>query len=218
MNLKCPIVNKLLLVFLSCLIIHVNGYGQSFSRDAAETKKSIRSSKQNCRPYYLGISMGLNNPSGLLGFQFDYSLKPTTGVSAHLGLGTWGFKTAFLYHYFRQSCHRGWNYGAGLSLASGIRNNSLNLETISGYKNVQINCLPQLGLQFNIMRAIALGKNGHRLNLGGGWNQRITRKVYTVNDANQLTLQADRLLNTLCPGGLTLSAAYSIGFGGQRSC
>ncbi len=209
-------MNKIQFLLFVFLCFNLFSKAQSFNRDEAQTKQSNRLAKHGCHPYYLGVSTGLNNPSGLLGLRFDYTLSNHATVSAHSGLGTWGLKSAVMYNYYRQACHRGWNYGAGLSLATGNRNSMLNLETIAGDRDVLLNLLPQVGLQFNIMRTFLLGKKGQRIVVGGGWNQRISRKVYTVKDGHQLSLNSDRLLNTICPGGLTLSATYSIGFGGNK--
>ncbi|MBU3676428.1 MAG: hypothetical protein FGM54_04505 [Chitinophagaceae bacterium] len=209
-------MNKTHWFLLGFLCLSYVSKAQSFNRDEVQTKKSNRMAKHGCQPYYIGVSGGINNPSGLIGLRFDYTLTNHTTVSAHSGLGTWGLKSALMYNYFRQPCHRGWQYGAGFSLATGNRNSELKLETIAGERNVRLNLLPQVGLQFNIMRTLLLGKKEHRVTLGGGWNQRVSRKIYTVKDGNQLSLNSDRLLNTICPGGLTLSATYSIGFGGNK--
>lgn len=191
-------------------------YSQSFLKDAPMTKFDVRHEKNNCRPYYIGLSTGINNMSGLLGVDVDYALSAISTVGAHIGMGTWGIKTGLDAKYYRRNCHLGWAYGIGMSLATGNRNKTLNLETISGPKDVTLNLHPQAGLQFNVLRYFPIGKQGHRFWIQVGWNQRFTRKVYTILDGQTLTRLADRTINFLCPGGLVIAGGYAMGFGGKK--
>lgn len=202
-------------VFYTLFFI-VNLHAQSFLHDSPKSKFDLRHEKNNCRPYYIGLSTGINNMSGLLGVDVDYALSAITTVGGHLGLGTWGIKTGIDAKYYRQNCHLGWAYGVGISLATGNRNQTLNLETISGPKDVNLNLHPQAGLQFNVLRYFPVGKQGHRFWIQLGWNQRFTRKVYTILDGQSLTQIADRTINFLCPGGLVIAGGYAMGFGGKK--
>ena len=189
---------------------------QSFLQDAPKSKHELRREKNNCRPYYIGLSTGINNLGGLLGFDFEYSLNNITTAGAHIGVGTWGIKTGIDARYYRKECHTGWAYGLGISYAGGNRERTWPLETISGPKNVLLQLHPQAGVQLEIRRFFSIGKHGHRLWTELGWNQRFTRKVYTVLDGQTLSLLADRSINLLCPGGLVIAAGYSMGIGGNK--
>jgi hypothetical protein len=189
---------------------------QSFLQDAPKSKHELRREKNSCRPYYIGLSTGINNLGGLLGFDFEYSLNNITTAGAHIGVGTWGIKTGIDARYYRKECHTGWAYGLGISYAGGNRERTWPLETISGPKNVLLQLHPQAGVQLEIRRFFSIGKHGHRLWTELGWNQRFTRKVYTVLDGQTLSLLADRSINLLCPGGLVIAAGYSMGIGGNK--
>ena len=191
-------------------------HGQSFLKDAPMSKFDLRHEKNNCRPYDIGLSTGINNMAGILGVDVDYSLSAITTVGAHIGLGTWGIKSGLDYKYYRRNCHLGWAYGVGISVASGNRNQTLNLETTTGTNDVQLKLHTQAGLQFNVLRYFPVGKQGHRIWCQLGWNQRFTRKVYTVLDGQTLSYMADRTINFLCPGGLVIAGGYNMGFGGKK--
>lgn len=202
-----------IILFLSTTI---PAFSQSFLQDAPKSKQDLRREKNNCRPYYLGVSTGLNNLGGLLGLDFEYSLSNITSAGAHIGLGTWGLKTGLDAKYYRKECHTGWAYGLGISLATGQREQTWQLETISGRKNVALQLHPQAGLQLEVLRYFPIGKHGHRLWAELGWNQRFTRKVYSVLDGQTLSLMADRTINLLCPGGFVIAGGYSMGLGGNK--
>jgi hypothetical protein len=205
------------LIVLLLLTITSNGMkAQSYMQDKPKTKHALRKEKNNCRPYYIGISTGLNNMSGLLGIDIDYVLSNNTTAGAHIGLGTWGVKMGAGAKYYRRECHTGWAYGMGMSYAGGNRNQIIELETTTGRKNVSLNLLPQAGVQLEILRFFPIGNKGHRFWAELGWNQRFTRKVYAVLDGQTLSLRANRTINFLCPGGLVMAGGYSMGIGGNK--
>jgi len=205
-----------LIAFFILLITASLASAQSFLQDTPKSKLELRREKNNCRPYYIGLSTGINNLGGLLGLDVEYSLNNTSTAGAHIGLGTWGIKTGIDAKYYRKECHTGWAYGLGISFASGNREQSWPLETISGRKNVLLQLHPQAGVQLEILRYFPIGKHGHRLWTELGWNQRFTRKVYSVLDGQTLSLMADRSINLLCPGGLVIAGGYSMGIGGNK--
>lgn len=208
---KSRLISFLLLFFTSTL-----ASSQSFLQDAPKSKHELRRERNSCRPYYIGLSTGINNMGGLLGLDIEYSLNSFSTAGAHIGFGTWGIKTGIEARYYRKECHTGWAYGLGISFAPGNRERTWQLETTTGPKNVLLQLHPQAGLQLEILRFFPIGKHGHRLWTELGWNQRFTRKVYTILDGQTLSLMADRSINLLCPGGLVIAGGYSMGIGGNK--
>ncbi|RYE24728.1 MAG: hypothetical protein EOP51_06440 [Sphingobacteriales bacterium] len=170
----------------------------------------------SCPKVYLGVSTGLENQAGLLGFTVDVPIVSQVSVGGGIGLSSWGTKIYAEGRYYFRPCQRGWAIGAGITHNTGFSN--FTTELPSGYGG---NMSTTLDLNpvtngfvsgyhfFNLGRA-----HRHRFYLQAGYSFRLTSNNYTVVSGGPLTGDARQVMDILQPGGLILGLGFSFGIGG----
>ena len=190
---------KLLTVVLSFLAISAFAaprYGQS-----------------SCPKFYLGLSTGIDNASGLIGINFDVPLASQFSLGTGLGLSSWGFKTYGEGRFFFSECNRGWALGAGVTYNTGLEDFSVEMPTTTGTTNVLMDLEPVMNVMASGYRFFNLGPR-HRFHLQLGWSQKVVQDAYTIKSPHTLTSDGKTAMSILQPGGLIIGFGFTFGLGG----
>lgn len=190
---------KLLVVV--CLLLSTSAYASRYGRG------------ESCPKFYIGISTGLDNPSGLLGVNFDVPVTGSFSLGTGVGLSSWGFKTYGEGRFYFKECNRGWALGAGITYNTGFDNFVSSMPTTIGTTDVTMNLEPVATAIVSGYHFFNLGRSGHRFHLQLGWSQRLTETPYEVTSNHTLDADGKTVMNILSPGGLIFGFGFTFGLG-----
>lgn len=180
------------------------------------TASAQKYGQSDCAKVYLGVTTGIDNPAGVLGFTVDVPIVPSASLNAGVGLSGWGYKTYIEGRYYFKECHRGWALGAGLSYNTGLT--GFDLEAVDASNNninAKIDLLPVKNLFFAGYHFFNLGRGGNRFHLSLGYsycldgtgNYRITTQNTTISPDGRT------VLDIIQPGGLMFGLGFTFAIG-----
>lgn len=172
-----------------------------------------RNRQESCPKFYIGLSTGINNQSGILGVNFDIPVTTQFSLGTGLGFSSWGYKTYGEGRFYFKECNRGWALGAGVTYNTGIRDIPLEMPTTIGTTEVIMDWEPMANVMFSAYHFFNLGRGGHRFYLQLGWSQALNNAPYTVKSFHTLTSEGETAMNLLSPGGLIFAFGFSFGLG-----
>ncbi|MCB0698006.1 MAG: hypothetical protein KDC07_11610, partial [Chitinophagaceae bacterium] len=141
----------------------------------------------SCSKFYIGLSTGINNESGLLGVNFDVPVTGYFSLGAGLGLSSWGYKSYGEARFYFSECNRGWALGLGATYNTGLQDMIVEMPTTIGTTDVTMDWQPVANIMFSGYRFFNLGRGGHRFYLQLGWSQRMNSTPYVVTSNHVLT-------------------------------
>jgi hypothetical protein len=155
----------------------------------------------------LGFSLGVNNPSGMLGINFSAPPYKSCIFDAGVGISTWGLKFHAGGVYFLKSAGLGWGFGGGLTYSTGGSGMSFRLPTVAGdTENVKLDLKSQTNLYLSCVRFWSVGAGTNRFFAQTGVSVPLTpRGIFTQRSGNEVTVNAANQIATPAPGGLMLS-------------
>lgn len=169
----------------------------------------------SCPKFYVGISTGLNNQSGLLGPNFDIPITKWFSFGLGAGRSSWGFKGYSEGRFYLGDCNRKFALGAGMTYNTGIKNFTTALPTTDGTTDVKLVFEPSLNASFSAYYFFNLGRDGnHRFYLQAGYSYPLDDMVYQVKSKHTLTDEGKAVMQILSPGGVIFALGFSFGFGG----
>ncbi|HEY1032038.1 MAG TPA: hypothetical protein VGD89_09705 [Flavipsychrobacter sp.] len=165
----------------------------------------------SCPKLYIGVSTGLENPAGLLGFNIDVPVTQQFSLGAGGGISSWGYKAYGEGRFYFDKCNRGWALGTGVTYNTGLSNFSTSLPTTVGDQTVRLDLEPKVNVFVAGYRFWNLGRNGHRIWLQVGYSLRLDEDNYTILSGHTLTADGDQVMTILAPGGLMVGVGFSFG-------
>ncbi len=97
------------LILLLCIL---SGAFYVQAQNAVPKKKNVAIKDLKCPKAYFGMSTGMNNPNGILGFNVDIPYKQVS-VGGGVGVSTWGNKIYAEARYYLRPCQQGLAFGGG---------------------------------------------------------------------------------------------------------
>lgn len=186
----------------------------------AATQSSIAQVKEkemkavSCPKFYLGISTGFNNPTGIIGPHIDIPINDFS-ISTGIGLSTWGLKLAAEGRYYFRPCNKGWAVGAGITHSTGLGRYNGEVVLSSGLKSkLDIELKPVTNAMLSVYHFWKIGRQ-NRFHLQMGYSARLTNDVYEVKTLGtsgkpfSLSDDQDRAFNILAPRGFIASLGFS---------
>ncbi|MEY2828625.1 MAG: hypothetical protein RIQ33_483 [Bacteroidota bacterium] len=200
----------LFIVLAACSMIT---NAQGFEAKKATEKKVIQSSYS---PFYIGTSMGINNPYGFLALNFEVPIKNQFTIAHGFGISTWNTKFGLVAKYYTKPHCLGWAYGMGLTYSRGsAKFNAPNIPTTVGNqvvnKTVPLELIPQLNLCANAYKYWRISTNSRfYLHFGVSIAMSGTNK-FNVLSTDKITDDAKNSINAISPGGLSLGLGFQFG-------
>lgn len=159
---------------------------------------------------HIGGGLGVNNPSGAIGFVMDVKVAPKLLAEIDLGLG-WGTKVSVnaIYEYEHKS---GWFPLIGFSHASGkdsvlLKDTEVLQAGVVSKKDVSVSYKPVDLINLGIRRQWLTAKDT-RMFINLGYSIPLTSNPFTVRTPNTLLNEEEAIgLKIASPGGLI------VGFG-----
>lgn len=176
----------------------------------AQNRGSRGRKSETCPKLYIGISTGIENPSGLMGFNMDVPVK-NLSLGAGTGFSSWGYKSYFEARYYFKPCNRGWAVGTGVTYNTRSQNYTINLPTTLGDQDVSMILNHKTNVYIAGYRFWNLGKGGGRFYLGLGYSFRLDENNYSITSGHVLTNDGKTVMRILAPGGLMIAAGLSFG-------
>ncbi|RYD58777.1 MAG: hypothetical protein EOP56_04100 [Sphingobacteriales bacterium] len=175
-------------------------------------QRANEKTKNDCPRFYLGVSTGLENPSGLLGVNVELPFDAVS-IGSGVGLSSWGAKAYLEGRYYLNPCNRGLAFGLGASHSTGLSDFVLKgAETNIGKQDITMDLNPVTNVYFSTYYYFNLGKSGrNRFHLQGGYSARLTEDIYTMKSAFYFNANGERAMKMLAPGGLILALGFSFG-------
>lgn len=165
-----------------------------------------------CPRAYMGLSTGINNNSGLIGFNVDVPVAPQFSVGAGFGYSTWGTK---VYgegrFYFTPGCHQGWAIGTGITHSTGFNKIELEVKDQYGYQhNAVLDMKAKTNIMVSAYRFWGLGRQKvNRFHLQLGYSVPLTATEYTISNNMILSDESDLAVRAISPGGLILGVGFT---------
>jgi hypothetical protein len=165
-----------------------------------------------CPDYYISVSTGLNNNTGLAGFSVDIPVDKTVSLEAGAGVSFWGFKAyGGGRYYFKKRCHSGWAIGGGITHNTGVPDFSVKLATVNGNEKVGLSLYPQTNLLIAGYYYWIVGKKYNRIFVECGGSIPFSGKKFDQSEGDKLSDKAFRQVKFLAPGGPVAAAGFSFG-------
>ncbi len=178
---------------------------------ATTTSFAQRGYNESCPKLYTGFSIGLENPNGLIGFNFDVPVTQRFSLGTGAGLSSWGLKAFGEGRVYFKDCNRGPAIGLGATYNTGLSSFDFTLATTTGERNVSMVLEPSTNAFLSLYYFWNLGRRGHRIHTNIGYSYRFTDPVYTITDGSQLTSDADAAMKLAAPGGFMIGFGMSFG-------
>lgn len=203
---------------MALLISLVSTY--TFAQDNADEppKKTTKSRvailrPKKCPKAYITTSTGINNNTGLVGFNFDIPFAGTYAIDAGAGISSWGYKMAIAGKYYFSPCQRGWAIGLGFTQNTGIDKYTGSMETVSGTtEQVEVDLHPQTNLFLSAYHYWNLGKRYNRFYTQFGWSIPLSGgDRYKQVGGNPISESSRNTLDLLAPHGLIAAVGFSFG-------
>ena len=204
------IVLALLLVSVS-LSVFAQSADSSGHKPFKKEKNKVHTGK--CPSFFIALSLGLNNNTGIVGVNADIPVSNHFSVDAGIGFSTWGGKFYGGAKYFLKPCHYGWAFGSGITYNTGIKNFDDNLPTIDGAtEEVELQLNPQVNLVFAAYRYWALGRNKSRFYIELGYSLPLLGSDrYTQTAGTPINDVASESIKLISPGGLIAAIGFAFG-------
>lgn len=208
---------KQLFSLLICTTLFTAVHAQDATSGNNEPKKEHTSRTQNkgrLPVCYIGFSMGINNPAGILGFDVNIPLAPTVTLDGGAGTSTWGNKLYVGGKYYLRSPQRGLAFGGGLTFNSGVDNFKTELETMHyNRRNVTLSLKSQTNIFLGINYYWTLGRNNNRFYLEAGRSVPLGGIHYEQLNVNgdPISNNSRKVINVLAPGGFMAGFGFSFG-------
>jgi len=179
------------------------------------TSASAQYQNMSCPKFYVGLSTGINNQSGLIGPNFDIPLAKRLSFGLGAGRSSWGWKMYSEARGYLGECNRQLAIGGGMSYNTGISNINTILPTTTGDEQVTLEYKPSLNAFGSLYYFFNIGHDwSHRFYLQLGYSHRLEDNLYRVKSKHVLTSDGDAVMQLLQPGGVIIGLGFSFGFGG----
>jgi hypothetical protein len=210
-----PTLNmKKAMLLLIVLLPGILTYAQS-NGGTESGREGFKSHHAKDAPFYITVSSGLNNNTGIFGVTLELPVSKNVSLEAGIGEGTWGYKAYLGGKYFLRPHHLGWAFGAGITYCGGLNNFQENLNTVSGYTEpVVLDLNPQTNFMLAAYRYWRLGRGANRIYMELGYSVRLTGGDLFDQQDNGSDPIDDNSANTiklLAPGGLIAALGFSFG-------
>lgn len=185
----------------------------SFAQRGYKGYKSGKGGRNSyeCPKLYIGVTAGIENPGGLVGFNIDVPVTQRFSLSGSAGLSSWGYKAGGEGRFYFGDCNRSWALGAGVTYNTGLKNFSATLPTTFGDATVLMDLNPKTNVFFAVHKFFNLGRNGHRFNIMAGYSMRLDDDNYTILNNYELTTEGEDVMRVLAPGGVMIGFGFTFG-------
>lgn len=165
----------------------------------------ISSFAQPAPKMYLGLSTGLNSPTGLLGLQLHARFGDNILVNGGFGLGSWGYKSTIGIRYEPE--HKStWCPFLSYSRATGIDSIPVKVEVVEKGQKVQ----KEIGMRLKPVNVLNFGvqkqwitSGEKRIYIELGYSMKLTSDPFeAVSKSDTLTALGKGSMNFASPGGL----------------
>jgi len=200
-------MKKLLIVFAICASANI--YAQQLNIN--EYQKS--STK---KPTLIGFSLGLNNPSGILGVRINSGISNNSMIDIGAGVGSWGYKLSSGIILMADK-DKGLTPVLGLSYATGLEDlefkgadvkNNNSMPSVIEVKDVTLNLKPAIAANIGAQWQF-YSKSGNRGFLEFGYSFLMAGGGVEVKENGySLTNEYENVIKFLRPGGLILGFTY----------
>lgn len=166
-----------------------------------------------CPKGYIGLSTGINNNNGLLGFNLEYNIAENLSLSGGMGLSTWGQKASLEGKYFFKNCYRGTAIGLGVTRSSGLRSIVFQDDAVPpnmGKVNIELELLPQLNIALFGYTYFKVGRK-NRFHFLYGYSVPTSEKTFKVLSSESPSKSLKSVIQLMAPGGLMLGLGFSFG-------
>jgi hypothetical protein len=169
-------MKKITLTILTC-IISMHLFGQDNKAPVEDKKK-----KEEIRPdhgplLYITTSTGVNNNTGIVGFNFELPVNEKVTIDAGPGTGTWGYKFYAGAKYYLKPAQRGFAFGVGIAYCPGVNRDRHDLETIYGNsETIDYNKNPQTLALFTVYKYWSIGRKYNRIFVETGWSMLLSNR------------------------------------------
>ncbi|OSZ81898.1 hypothetical protein CAP35_01100 [Chitinophagaceae bacterium IBVUCB1] len=170
-----------------------------------------RGYNESCPKLYTGFSLGMENPNGFIGFNFDVPVTQRFSLGTGAGLSTWGLKAFGEGRVYFKDCNRGPAIGLGATYNTGLSTLSTTLPTTTGDRDVSLVFEPSTNAFVSLYYFWNIGRRGHRIHTNIGYSYRFTDPVYRITDGSELTSDGKTAIDVLAPGGFMVGFGMSFG-------
>lgn len=173
--------------------------------------------KTNTSACYLGFATGINNYSGLLGFEVEVPVHSRLSLFAVGGVGGWGYKLGGGLQYYLKKPQFGSSLSLGYTAAFGL-SEPLKFEESDSQGNasgvvhyIKLNTASTINFLYHYNFHVG---SGNKIALGGGWAIPLQQKPYELvgsNSPNGLSTTSQTVMEILQPGGFVISFKFLFG-------
>lgn len=203
-------MKKAILVVVSSLSFMLTSAQEALP---STSSKSMQKRTARCKPFSLGIPLGIDANAGLAGVAFEYGFCSQFSIGAGAGVGSWGYKYfGEGKYYFDKSCYKGSAIGIAYTYATGMTDLEIkNVKTVYDERDLVFDLDPVSNLALAYYHYWAMGRYS-RFYISAGYSVCLSSVSYTVKTyAPPLSSQAKTAMNVIAPGGIVLGAGFYFG-------
>lgn len=209
-------MRKITLVLLILLTsIHTFAQDEHDTPPKKKTRKKgaiVRPTK--CPRFYITTSTGINNNTGLVGFNFEVPVSDNITLSPGAGLSSWGYKLSLSGQYYLQAiCQKGWGFGLGLTYNTGSSKFNTELETIyRTTEKVTLDLYSQTNINLTACHYWHLGKRSNRFYTQFGYSVPLSGgDKYRQIDGPPINNKSKDFVDLMSPHGIIAAVGFSFG-------
>ncbi|MES2701964.1 MAG: hypothetical protein V4649_04950 [Bacteroidota bacterium] len=196
---------------LSVALLALNVSAQDVQPEQQKKREKVRLDRGPAM--YITTSTGINNNTGVVGFNFELPVSPHVTIDGGPGTGTWNHKLYIGAKYYLRPAQRGFAFGTGITHATGTRGNSYWATTVYGDRRlIRFNKNPQTNAFFAAYKYWSLGKQYNRFYAQLGWSLPLSAGDKITQLSGPATTQDSKnSIASAAPGGPILAVGVSFG-------
>lgn len=193
-------------IFVTVVALFLSWHSFAQLIESKDTKKQYP-----CPKVYFGVGTGINNPNGVLGFNFDLPIVRYVSLDAGVGVSSWGNKVYAEGRYYLKPCQRGFAFAGGITHNSGVNHFKRRLETIDGRREVTVNLNQETNLYLAVYHFWTIGHKHNRFYVDAGYSVPLNNIRYKQIDGPLLSDRGTDEVKRLSPGGIMVGVGFSFG-------
>ena len=179
-----------------------------FSQDSTKTYSPF-----DIVHHSIGFSIGLNNPSGIIGLDYEKFITPRLSINTGIGFGTWRTKIPLYVKYYFQTYKHGWTIASGFTYCSGGDKiafvNEAKPKAHHTYAYVDLS--PMVNYFAGVYHYRRTGRRNHRSYFMAGYSLQLTTVQFKPQSGYYILDNTIKNIKFSAPGGFMLGTGLTFG-------
>ncbi len=179
-----------------------------FSQDTTKSKSPF-----DIVYHSIGISTGFNNPTGIIGLDYEKFFNPRFSINTGIGIGTWRMKIPLYVKYYFQTYKHGWTLASGFTYCRGGDNLAFvnEVKTKRHHTYTYVDLSPMANYFLGVYHYRRIGRRNHRSYFMAGYSLQLTTVQFKPQPGYTILDNTSKNIKFSAPGGFILGTGLAFG-------